>query len=434
MAKTTVQPSIGKEPVSELNVAIVGFGNVGSGIVDILHNRKAAGLHLAKVVVKNPNKPRSLRIADHLITTDIRAVIEDPQINILVELIGGVETAEKIVVEALRHGKDVVTANKALIAKEGHKIFSLASEQNRCVGFRGTFVGCHALIHELSQSTLGRRVASLHAILSGTCNYVLSSMSKYDKDFQEALGEAQEKGYAEPDPKGDIDGTDTADKLSILFRLMTNSHELEEFPVEGIENMAPEDVKYAQELGYAIKLIGIIEEKDDRYYMGVHPALLPKRSLLGALENAYNGIELTDEYGITSAFCAPGAGTYATAGAILRDLIDIAENGKVPMPNSENHTRLGSFLDLVRRYYLRLSLVDKTGTLGKICNIFAEHNISIAAVHQKEAKSTEFVPVVMTTHSARESDVQAAIARVNTLDIVRAKTRLIRIVESGASS
>jgi len=415
-------------------VAVVGFGNIGSGVVEILYHKGVAGLELAKVVDKEPERERPVVLPAEYLTTDWRQAVSDPKIDIVVELIGGIEPAKSVLLQALQNGKDVVTANKELLVEEGHHIFPLASTLNRFVGFRATFVGCHSLIHEFRQAgTAAKKFRRIYAILNGTCNYILSTMTSEGKEFETALREAQEKGYAEADPSKDIDGVDTANKVLILLSLISNSyqyHALGSFSVEGIRDITAQDIQYATELGYSVKLVGMIEQKEGIFTIGVHPVMVLKASLLGSLEGAYNGIELEDEYGVVSGLVAPGAGTYPTADAVVKDLIDIAEGRTLPMPNSARTLVLGSPEAALRRYYLRFSVVDQAGVLAQICNIFWQYNISIAAVIQKEAVSREFVPVVMTTHLAKEGDLQAAIEEVDKLDVVRAKTKIIRILKA----
>jgi len=415
-------------------VADVGFGNIGTGVVELLYQKGVAGLELARVCDIDLERKRPVTLPASYLTTDWRQVVSDSKIDIVVELIGGIEPAKSVLLTALQNGKDVVTANKMLLAQEGQQIFQLASTLNRRLGFRASFVGCHSLIHEFRQAgTAAKKYRRIYAILNGTCNYILSTMSREGKGFKEALGEAQEKGYAEPDPSDDIDGIDTANKIRILLGLISNSyHAVAPFPIEGIRDISLQDIQYADELGYSIKLIGVIEQKDGVFNVGVHPALVPKVSLLGSLEGAYNGIELEDEYGIVSGLIAPGAGTYPTADAVIKDMVDIAEGRTLPMPNSARNLVLGPTGAVERRYYLRFSVVDQAGVLAQICDIFWKYNISIAAVIQKEAVSKEFVPVVMTTHLAKEGDLQAAIERVDKLDVVKAKTKITRILKAGA--
>jgi len=412
-------------------VAVVGFGNIGSGVVELLYQKGVAGLELARVCDIDLNRKRPVTLPPHYLITDWRQVVNDPEIDIIIELIGGIEPAKSILLDALQKGKDVVTANKMLLAQEGDVIFQQAATLNRRVGFRASFVGCHSLIHELQAGTTAKKFRRIYAILNGTCNYILSTMTREAKKFEEVLREAQGKGYAESDPSDDIDGIDTANKIRILLGLISNSyHIVPSFPIEGIRSITLQDIQYATELGYSVKLIGVIEQKEGIFNVAVHPALVPNISLLGSLEGAYNGIELEDEYGIVSGLIAPGAGAYPTADAVIKDLLDIAEGRTLPMPNSAKALVLGSTESVERRYYLRFNVLDQAGVLAQICNIFWKYNISIAAVIQKEAVSKDFVPVVMTTYSAREGDLQAAIAEVDKLDIARAKTRIIRILKA----
>ncbi len=411
-------------------VAVVGFGNIGTGVVELLYQKGIAGLELSKVCDIDLKRKRPITLPASYLTTDWRQVVNDPKIDIVVELIGGIEPAKSILLEALQNGKDVVTANKMLLAHEGYRVFQLASTLNRRVGFRASFVGCHSLIHELRQvGTAAKKFRRIYAILNGTCNYILSTMSREGRGFEEVLKEAQQKGYAEANPSDDVDGIDTANKICIILGLIGNSyHPVDPFPVEGIRNITLQDIQYADELGYSVKLVGVIEQKEGVFNVAVHPALIPKVSLLGSLAGAYNGIELEDEYGIISGLVAPGAGTYPTADAVVKDLLDIAGDTTLPMPTSAEALVLGSPETVERRYYLRFSVVDQAGVLAQICDIFWKYNISIAAVIQKESATKEFVPVVMSTYLAKEGNLQAAIEKVDKLDVAKAKTKIIRIL------
>ncbi|MDP2730250.1 MAG: homoserine dehydrogenase [Dehalococcoidales bacterium] len=413
-------------------IAVIGFGNIGTGVVERLYQKGVAGLELVKVVDIDLKRKRPVTLPSSYLSTDWRQAVTDPEVNIVVELIGGIEPAKSIQMEALKQGKDVVTANKMLLAKEGESIFRLATTLKRRIGFRASFVGGHSLIHELGQAgTAAKKFKRIYAILNGTCNYILSTMSREGKGFEETLKEAQGKGYAESDPSDDIDGIDTANKIRVLLGLISNSyHTAGAFPVEGIRDITLQDIQYADELGYAVKLVGVIEQKEGVFDVAVHPALVPRVSLLGSLEGAYNGTELEDEFGIISGLVAPGAGAYPTADAIIKDLLDIAEGRTLPMPGLANTITLGSKEAVERRYYLRFSVVDQAGVLAQITNIFWKYNISIAAVIQKESASKEFVPVVVTTYLAKEGDLQAAIAEVDKLDVAKARTRIIRILSA----
>jgi homoserine dehydrogenase len=413
-------------------VAVIGFGYIGVGVVRALYEKGVNGLELVKVVDIDLKRKRPVKIPKSMLTDDWKSVVNDPEIDIIVELMGGIEPAKTIQTAALKAGKDVVTANKKMLASEGKDIFSLATRLGRHVGFRASFVGCHSLIHEFQQAGAAtKKFKRIYAILNGTSNYILSTMTRDEKSFKEALKEAQEKGFAEHDPSDDIDGNDTANKIRILVNLITNSYQkVPEFTVEGIRDITSQDIEYAAELGYAIKLVGVIEQMNDTFAVGVHPALLPESSLLGSLEGAYNGTELEDEYGVISGLVAPGAGVYPTTDAVVKDLADIVEGRQMPMPTSKKPLVLGSTAEAARRYYLRFSVSNQAGVLAQICNIFWKYNISIAGVIQKEPVSTKYVPIVMTTYLAKEKDMQEALREVDKLPMVKAATRLIRILSA----
>lgn len=412
------------------NIAVIGFGNIGTGVVELLYRKGIAGLKLVRVVDTDLEKKRPITLPADYLSRDWREAVSDPGIDVVVELIGGIEPARTIQIAALQKGKDVVTANKKLLAREGQNIFQMAANLDRRLGFRAAFVGCHSLIHEFRQAgTAAKKFRRIHAILNGTSNYILSTMTREGKTFEEALKEAQAKGFAEADPSDDIDGLDTANKVRILLALIANSYQRAgDFPVEGIRDISAQDIRYAGELGYSVKLVGVIEPKDGVFYVSVRPALVPQISLLGSIDGAYNGTETEDEYGVVSGLVAPGAGTYPTADAVIKDLLDIAEGRPMPMPDSARPLALGSGEKEERRYYLRFSVVDQAGVLARICNIFWNYNISIAAVIQKEATSKDFVPVVITTHLAREGDMMTAITEVDKLPVVKARTKVIRIL------
>jgi homoserine dehydrogenase len=413
-------------------VAVIGFGYIGTGVVKALYERGINGLELVKVCDIDITRKRAVKIPKTMLTDDWKSVINDPNIDIIVELMGGIEPAKTIQIAALKAGKDVVTANKKMLASEGKDIFSLAAKLDRRVGFRASFVGCHSLIHEFQQAGAStKQFKRIYAILNGTSNYILSTMTRDEKSFKDALKEAQEKGFAEHDPSDDIDGVDTANKIRILVNLITNSYQkVPEFSVEGIRDITSQDIEYAAELGYAIKLVGTIEQMGDTFAVGVHPALLPEHSLLGGLEGAYNGTELEDEYGVISGLVAPGAGAYPTTDAVIKDLADIVEGRQMPMPTSKAPLVLGSTENAERRYYLRFSVTNQAGVLAQITSVFWKYNISIAGVIQKEPVSAKFVPVVITTYAAKEKDMLAALHELDKLPMVKVATKFIRILSA----
>lgn len=413
-------------------VAVIGFGNIGAGVVDALYNRGVAGIELTRVVDIDIETPRPVTVPREMLSTDWHEAVDDPEIDIIIELIGGLEPAGTIIVEALKKGKDVVTANKHLLAHRGESIFSLASELDREIGFRAAFVGCHSLIHEFQQAGVSARpYRRVYAILNGTSNYILSTMTRDGKGFDEALREAQAQGLAEPDPTDDVDGNDTANKIKLVLALITNSYRMvTDVPIEGIRGITTQDIGYARDLGYAIKLVGIIEQADGAYHVAVHPALVPATSLLGSLQGANNGTEVEDEYGVVSGLVAPGAGVTPTAKTVVKDLLDIVAGKHLPMPGSDDELTLVATEEARRRYYLRFSISDQAGVLAQIGKILWDNDISISGVIQEESDGGDFVPVVMTTHLAREGNLQTAVSEVDRLDVVRAPTQMIRILNA----
>lgn len=413
-------------------VAVIGFGNIGVGVVRSLYEKGVSGVELVRVIDIDLKKRRPVKLPQEFLSDDWRTAVSDPNIDIIIELIGGIEPAKTMISLALKNGKDVVTANKKLLANEGKSVFALATKLKRQLGFRASFVGCHSLIHEFQQAgNAAKEFRRIYAILNGTSNYILSKMTNDDMTFKEALHEARERGLAERDPSDDIDGIDTANKIRILLNLITNSYQkVPDFHVEGIRHIATQDIQYAAELGYSIRLVGAIEQLKGAIAVAVHPALLPDDSLLGTLQGAYNGTELEDEYGVISGLVAPGAGVYPTTDAVIKDLADIVENRTMPLPTSAEPLVIGSTGDAKRRYYLRFSVANQPGVLAQICTVFWKYNINIAGVIQKEPVSTKFVPLVMTTYEAQEKNILEAVKAVDELAVIRAETKLIRILSA----
>ena len=427
-----VVPNSAKKTSSK-RVAVVGFGTIGTGVVDLLYHRGVPGLELVTVVDKDLERKRSVSVPPGMLVPDLKAATDSPKVDIVVELMGGIEPAKTVLITSLKNGKDVVTANKKLLGKEGSDVFRTASDLGRKIGFRASFVGAHALIHEFRQAkAMGRRFHKIQAILNGTSNYILSTMTREGKSFEEALKEAQAKGFAEFDPTDDIDGHDTASKVRILLGLIADSHHaVGAFPQEGIRGIAAQDIKYAGELGYAVKLVGVIEQAPSgEFDVSIRPSLVPANSLLGLLQGAMNGVELIDDYGVVTGLVNPGAGTYPTAESVVKDLLDICEGRPMPMPTSSERIPLGNPAEIRRRFYLRFSVLDQAGVLAQICNVFWKYSISIAAVIQKEAISEESVALVITTHEAKEGDLQAAVAQVDELEVVTDSTKVMRILKS----
>lgn len=415
-----------------IHLGLFGLGTVGRGIVELLDREKEKEedyeFVLEKIVVKHLDKKRPFSFSHHLLTTNHKEILENPKIDTIIEVMGGINPAEEIILEALKRGKNVITANKALLARTGSLIFKEANENNCYLGVRGSNIASYRLIESMTSSPL--RINKLIGVFSGTCNYILTEMEKTKEDFFSILKKAQDIGYAEKDPSDDIDGFDTAHKLVVLLGLATGFFPpLDSFSIEGIRRISYQDIVFAKELGYRVKLLAIARQEDNYLQVRVHPALLQIGKGLARLEGIENGIELRDEIGLEIGMQAPGAGKYPTAAAILEDLICVAKGRKLLLPKCRKNMVLGKIGDIESNYYLRLSVLDQAGVLAKISGILADYDISIKSVLQKgEARnSTDSVPIIMLTHKAKEKAIQDALKRINNLSVVKEDPSLIRV-------
>ncbi len=422
--------SIMKEKVVRLG--LFGLGTVGGGIVELLSRKKGEKdrhkLILEKIVVKHPEKERFVPVPSHLLTTNPKEILANPRIDTVVEVMGGINPAKEIILEALKSGKNVVTANKAVLARAGSEIFKQALKNNCYLGVRASNIATYRLIESLISSPF--QFEKLVGIFNGTCNYILTEMEKKGEDFSPILKKAQEIGYAEQNPSDDIDGCDTAHKLIVLLGLALGYFPLlDSLFVEGIRGISHQDIVFAKELGYRIKLLAIAKREDDVLEARVHPALLPRERGLARLDGIGNGVELRDEVGVEIGMQAPGAGKYPTATAILEDLVSVARGRKLIYPQVERYLTLKKMGEIMSKYYLRFNAFDEAGVLAKISGILGNHNISIKSVLQKaeNKKPPGVVPVIMLTHQAREEDIQSALGKIDNLRVVKGKSLLIRV-------
>ena len=437
MTKEAYSSIISDEKVLEMGKKIIrlglfGLGTVGRGIVELLLRKKEEKgdyeFVLEKIAIKHLDKERPLSVSPHLLTTNHNEILENPKIDTIIEVMGGIYPAEEIILEALKRGKNVITANKALLARAGSRIFKEASENNCYLGVRGSNIASYRLIESITSSPL--RISKLIGVFNGTCNYILTEMEKTKEDLFSIVKKAQEIGYAEKDPSDDIDGFDTARKLVVLLGLTTGFFpSLDSFFIEGISRISYQDILFAQELGYRVKLLAIARQEDNYLEARVHPALLPIGKGLARLEGIENGIELRDEIGLEIGMQAPGAGKYPTAAAILEDLICVAKGRKLLLPGCSENIDLGKIGEIEGNYYLRFSVLDRAGVLAKISGILGDYDISIKSVLQKgEARnSTDSVPIIMLTHKAREKAIQDALKRISVLSVVKEYPLLIRV-------
>ena len=428
-----------------ISVGLIGFGTIGTGVIKLLmqnaallEKRVGCPVTLRKVADVDLKTPRAVDLPSSLLTKEASEILEDPEIDIVVELIGGYEPARSFILQALGKKKHVVTANKALLAVHGNEIFQEAENQCVNIGFEASVGGTIPIIKTLKESLAANRICSLFGIINGTANFILSKMTDEHRPFDTVLKEAQALGFAEANPTFDIEGIDTAHKLAILLSLAYGKRvNLEDLYREGITGITPRDIEFAGELGYRIKLLAIAADRDGMIEARIHPTMIPFDHLLASVNGNFNAFHLIGDASGSVFLYGQGAGMMPTASAVVSDLADISRDilkgisCRVPSRSQREESitpiRLMPFEDIVTNYYFRFSAVDRPGVLSKISGILGQHDISIAAVIQKGRKQTGPVPVVMTTYKAMEKNVRDALTEIDRLDIVQGKTAVIRI-------
>lgn len=431
--------------MKKIQVGLLGFGTVGTGMVKILlknreviESRLGASLALKWIADLDLERDREMVVDTGLLTTDSEMVIDDPEVDIVVELIGGYEPAKSFVLKAIENGKHVVTANKALLAAHGDEIFSAASQKGVEVGFEASVGGGIPLIRSMKEGLVANRIESLFGILNGTANYILTKMTDQGSSFSEVLKEAQALGYAEADPTFDIEGIDTAHKLTILLAIAYGVPiDFKAVYTEGISKVTPLDIKFIKEFGYRIKLLAISKDDGQAIEARVHPTLIPDDSMLANVNEAYNALYIKGDAVGNVMLYGPGAGMMPTGSAVVSDLVDVARNmlrravGRVPsvgyQPASINARQARPIEELRTEYYFRFSAEDSPGVLSKVSGILGNHQISIKSVHQKGRDIVGAVPIVMITHEAKEAAVRKALAEIDQLEMIKDKTVLFRI-------
>ncbi|MEK8090881.1 homoserine dehydrogenase [Thermithiobacillus plumbiphilus] len=432
--------------MASVKVGIIGLGTVGRGTLDVLRRnateisrRIGRPLQVRQVVVRNPARLEGLDARDFDVVQDPFALVNDPGIDVVVELIGGIEPARSLVLAALHNGKHVVTANKALLALHGNEIFALAQEKGLVVAFEAAVAGGIPIIKAVREGLAGNRIEWLAGIINGTCNYILTQMRSKGCGFDTALAEAQALGYAEADPTFDIDGIDSAHKLTILGAIAYGVPL--EFPavhVEGIRSLQGIDVTYAEELGYRIKLLGIARRTAQGIEMRVHPTLVPAAHLLANVEGPFNAVLVEGDAVGQTLYHGRGAGAEPTASAVVADLVDVARTLTADPANRVPHLafqpgQLASvpvlpMASVESAYYLRIQVLDKPGVLAQITRILADEEISIEAMIQKEAPDgAESVPVVLLTQRTLEGRMNRAISALESLPVVNHSIIRLRV-------
>ncbi|HNX81466.1 MAG TPA: homoserine dehydrogenase [Candidatus Omnitrophota bacterium] len=431
--------------MKKVTIGLVGFGNVGAGVIKILRDRKrflsdktGTEVVIKKICDKDITSKRNVPVDKALLTNNINEILDDPQIDILVELMGGVHPAKEFITQALLKGKHVVTANKALLAECGKELFALASDRDKSIYFEASVGAGIPILKSLREGLVANKFLDIFGIVNGTSNYVLSQMAKDGCDFSVAVKDAQKKGFAEKDPTLDIEGIDSAHKLVILTYLgFGKLVEMKDLYIEGISRVTLQDVGYAKDLGFEIKLLAIAKNVSGELDLRVHPTLVPKGHMLASVNGVFNAIYVSSDLAGDLMFYGPGAGQLAAASAVVSDIIDLAQNMKAgmfrPKLNIVEDTaihKLRKIDERLGRYYVRLIVLDEPGVLAKIASVLAKFGISIASVTQKERIARMgSVPIVMISHEAREKDLRLALDAINKLNAVTQKAVAIRIEE-----
>jgi homoserine dehydrogenase len=415
--------------MKNIKVGLLGFGTIGTGVA----SRLGATIELARIADLDTTTDRGVKLSPGILTDDAQGLLNDPEIQVVVELIGGYEPARTFVLQAIRSGKHIVTANKALLAKHGDEIFAAAEEAGVDVMFEASVGGGIPIISAIKESLGANNFYAFYGILNGTCNYILTEMDEEGKDFSDVLEVAQKKGYAEADPTFDIEGIDTAHKLALLLSLCFGTRvNYDQIYTEGISKITALDIEYARDFGYKLKLLAIGKRDGDKIEARVHPTMIPEDYPLAAINGVFNTVRLVGDFSGPVMLSGYGAGMNATASAVMGDVLAVARDlqtdcgSRMPAlgcPQSE----LTPMEQIVTHYYLRFNVKDQPGVLAKIAGVLGDHEISIESMVQPHRHEAEAVPIVFMTHAAEERNVNAALAEINKMDVIHDETLLIRV-------
>jgi homoserine dehydrogenase len=430
--------------MQQVKLGIIGGGTVGGGVFDALQrngalmaSRLGVRLEIVRVAVRDLKKNRAAKVPRKLLTADWREVVCDPEVNLVAELVGGTMVAREVILTALKLGKPVVTANKALLSAHGEELFAAAKKYDTNLYYEASVCGGIPIIKSLREGFVGNRITALYGIVNGTCNYILTRMKLEGADFADVLADAQKLGYAETPPDLDIDGHDAAHKIGILASLAhgfwVNPQKIH---IEGIRNISALDIKFARELGYTIKLLGTVKKISDncRVQVSVYPTLVPNSHVLASVNYAFNAVFVRGDIVGDSLFYGRGAGQDATASAVLSDLADAALDLKFanqhrvpPFVPHECSGAVAPIAEVVSQYFVRLNVVDKPGVLAKIATIFGGSNIGISSVIQPEGHEGASVPLIFMLHYATNGATMKALSQIARLPAVKGKPVMIRV-------
>lgn len=429
-----------------VKIGLVGFGTIGTGVAKLILKDGGAiaaktglRLKLACVVDTDTKSARPVKLPKGILTNKLDKLLKDDSIKIGIELVGGTKAAKQIQLKMLRAGKDVVTANKALLAEHGNELYKVAHENGRCIAFEASCAGGIPIISGLRTGLAANNIMAIYGIVNGTCNYILSNMTSKNEDFAEALKQAQRLGYAEADPTLDINGGDSAHKLAILASIAFGCEiALDDISVEGIEEISKDDIRYGGEMGYVLKLLAIGQkDKNGRVSLRVHPSFIAKDNSLARVGGPFNAVSIFGSAVGQIMYYGRGAGMMPTASAVVADIIDVALGNSATTfahlhlkPRSETKKLIEKIGDSVSRFYIRLMVSDQAGVFAQIGKVLAANSISISGILQHEGQGPEnTIPVVITTHPTQQSRVTAAIKGLDKLNTVCTKPVCIRIVD-----
>ena len=425
----------------QINIGIIGLGTVGTGALKVLLENKAqierlvgSRVEIVKIADLDITTERPVKFDKSLLTTDAGEVLDNPDVDIVVELIGGVHPAKEFILRALKNGKHVVSANKELIAKEGTHILHEAGKGGLDFYFEGSVGGGIPIVVPLKWSLAANRIQEVIGIVNGTTNYILTKMANEGRDFDEVLAEAQKAGYAEADPSSDIDGLDSKYKIAILASIAFNSRvNVDDIYAEGIAKVSQRDIEFARQFGYVIKLLAIAKQNDDKIQIRVHPTLIPSGHPLASVNDVYNAIYIRGDFVQDVMFYGRGAGSLPTGSAVVGDIIDIARNinfganGRLPCTCFDNKEVQGMD-DVASKYYIRMLVADRPKVLASIASVFGDHEVSIATVVQEELRGDN-AEIVMVTHQVAERNFRRAISLISKLPVVAEVCNWIRVEE-----
>jgi homoserine dehydrogenase len=441
---------IGLFGIKPINVGLLGIGTVGGGTFNVLQRNaeeimRRAGRPIRITVVADKNVVLAKKVTggNCRVTDDAFSVVSDPEVDIVIELIGGYGVAKELVMKAIANGKHVVTANKALLATHGNEIFKAAQDKGVMVAFEAAVAGGIPIIKAVREGLTANRIEWIAGIINGTTNFILSEMRDKGLSFDTVLKEAQRLGYAEADPTFDIEGVDAAHKITILAAIAFGiPMQFDKAHIEGISKLDATDIKYAEQLGYRIKLLGITKRTEEGVELRVHPTLIPSKRLIANVEGAMNAVLVHGDAVGATLYYGKGAGAEPTASAVIADLVDITRmhtadpENRVPhlafQPNAMADLKILPMDDVITSYYLRMRIQDKPGVLADITRILADEQISIDAMIQKEpSEGEEQTDLIMLTHQTREKRVNAAIAKIEALSVVAGRVIKLRLEELG---